>query len=62
MIIEFPKTTIEFIRNGHTITVIDLKSRKSIDFINQPITEDDKIDTEFLLLGFVTTFPDLELY
>ena len=59
MTIEFPKEKFHFSRNGTDITVTELNSNKSIVYINQP--ESDKIDTDFLLLGFVTTFPDIEI-
>ena len=59
MTIEFPKAKFHFSRNGTDITVTELNSNKSIVYINQP--ESDKIDTDFLLLGFVTTFPDIEI-
>ena len=59
MTIEFPKAKFHFLRNGTDITVTELNSNKSIVYINQP--KSDKIDTDFLLLGFVTTFPDIEI-
>lgn len=60
MTLEFPKAKFHFIKNGQILTVTELNSRKSIQFLNQP--EIDNIDVEFLLLGFVTTFPELDVY
>jgi hypothetical protein len=59
MTIEFPKAKFHFLRNGNIVTVTEINSNKSIDFLNQP--ESNSIDTDFLLLGFVTTFPDVEI-
>jgi hypothetical protein len=56
---DFPKAKFHFTKCGSTVTVTEVNSEKSMDFFNQ---SDGEIDTEFLLLGFVTTYPDIEIY